>query len=197
MTAALLCSAAVAQACSLREAEPPRIVAADAHVDALFTALYADLCRLARRAVRRNGAQEVLGTATLVHEVWLDIGREPSLVFENNGRFLAYAARTMRGLVIDRVRARHAQKRGGEHAITSLDTQNAEQVAQPEFLERVGAALEELAVLDADLAHIVDLKFFCGFGFAEVATMKGVSERTVQRQWKRARLLLYDMLNES
>ena len=169
---------------------------ADAHVNSLFTTLYADLCRLARREVWRNGARDVLGTGTLVHEVWLDIGREPSLVFENNGRFLAYAARTMRGLVIDRVRARHAQKRGGGLVITSLDTHNAEQIAQPEFLESVGAALDELSALEPDLAHVVDLKFFCGFGLAEVATMKGVSERTVQRQWKRARLLLHHMLNE-
>jgi RNA polymerase sigma factor (TIGR02999 family) len=168
---------------------------ADAQVDALFTALYADLCRLARREVRRNGARDVLGTGTLVHEAWLDIGRQPALAFDNPGRFLAYAARTMRGLVIDRIRARRAQKRGGALVITSLDTLNAQQVAQPEFLQAVADALEELSVLEPDLAQVVDLKFFCGFGLAEIATMKGISERTVQRQWKTARLLLQHALD--
>ena len=160
-------------------------------VGSLFTSLYTDLCRLARREVRRNGAHGVLGTGTLVHEAWLEISRRPALAFEDGGRFLAYAARTMRGLVIDRVRARHAQKLGGAFIITSLDTQTAEQVAQPEFLEKLGEALEELAQLEPELANVVDLKFFCGFTLAEVATMQGVSERTVQRQWKTARLLLF------
>lgn len=165
--------------------------------DALFTTLYADLCRLARREVRRNGAQEILSTSTLVHEAWLDISRRPSLSFEGSGRFLAYAARTMRGLVIDRIRARHSQKRGGGVVITSLDTHNADQVIQPEFLQGIAEALDELSNLEPELAHVVDLKFFCGFTLAEVATMQGVSERTVQRQWEKARLLLYRALNES
>jgi RNA polymerase sigma factor (TIGR02999 family) len=162
--------------------------------EALFTSLYKDLQRLARREVRRNGAHGVLSTGTLVHEAWLDISQRPALDFDQPGRFLAYAARTMRGLVIDRVRARHAQKRGGDLVITSLDTLNAEQVMQPESLERIGEALEALEKVDADLAHVVDLKFFCGFNFAEVARMQGVSERTVQRQWEKARLLLHSEL---
>lgn len=163
--------------------------------EALFTSLYKDLRRLARREVRRNGAHDVLGTGTLVHEAWIDISKRPALDFDQPGRFLAYAARTMRGLVIDRVRARHAKKRGGEFVITSLDTLNAEQVMQPEALESVAEALEELEAVDPDLAHVVDLKFFCGFTLADVARMQGVSERTVQRQWEKARLLLLRALS--
>ena len=184
-----------ARTCSTSRADAPRLADnADAHVGVLFTTLYADLCRLARREVRRNGAQDILSTGTLVHEAWLDIGRSPSLAFEDTGRFLAYAARTMRGLVIDRVRARHAQKRGGGLSITSLDTHNADQVAQPELLDSIGEALDELATLEPELADVVDLKFFCGFTLAEVANMKGVSERTAQRQWEKARLMLYGAL---
>jgi RNA polymerase sigma factor (TIGR02999 family) len=168
-----------------------------ARAAALFTTLYADLCRLARREVRRNGANDVVGTSTVVHEAWLDMSRRPSLSFEGPGQFLAYAARTMRGLVIDRMRARHAQKRGGGLIITSLDTNNAEQVEQPEMLESIGEALEELSALEPDLARVVDLKFFCGFTLVEIATMQGVSERTVQRQWERARILLYRALGAS
>lgn len=182
---------------ALGEAEAPQAVAVNrVDADALFKALYADLCRLARREVRRNGAHDIVGTRTLVHEAWLDISGRQSLSFENNGRFLAYASRTMRGLVIDRVRARYSKKRGGEFVITSLDTHNAEQLAQPEFLQDIGEALEELSNLEPVLAHVVDLKFFCGFTFAEVANMQGVSERTVQRQWEKARLLLYISLND-
>ncbi len=185
-----------AQNCIVNTPEfPPETPKADA--DALFTTLYADLCRLARREVRRNGAQEILSTSTLVHEAWIDISRRPSLAFEGNGRFLAYAARTMRGLVIDRIRAKHSQKRGGGLVITSLDTHNADQVIQPEFLQGITEALDELSNLEPELAHVVDLKFFCGFTLAEVATMQGVSERTVQRQWEKARLLLYRALNEA
>src|SRR5881394_1970661 len=80
--------------------------------DSLFTDLYDDLRRLARREVRRNGAQAMMSTHTLVHEAWLDISQRHGLAFEDRGRFLAYAARAMRGLVIDKVRAQHAQKRG-------------------------------------------------------------------------------------
>jgi RNA polymerase sigma factor (TIGR02999 family) len=138
----------------------------------------------------------VVGTGTVVHEAWLDMSRRPSLSFESSGQFLAYAARTMRGLVIDRMRARHAQKRGGGLIITSLDTNNVEQIEQPEMLESIGEALEELSTLEPELARVVDLKFFCGFTLGEVATMQGVSERTVQRQWEKARLLLYRALGE-
>ena len=165
----------------------------DAHVGFLFTTLYGDLCRLARREVRRNGAQDFVGTGTLVHDAWLDIRRRPSLAFDDPGRFLAYAARTVRGLVIDRVRARQAQKRGGG-LITAFDTQDADEIAEPELPPGIGEALDELAILEPELAQVVDLKFFCGFTLAEVARMQGISERTAQRQWEKARLLLYRAL---
>ena len=170
-------------------------VADSGQTEALFTSLYKDLQRLARREVRRNGAHDVLSTGTLVHEAWIDISRRPTLDFDQPGRFLAYAARTMRGLVIDRVRARHAQKRGGDMLITSLDTLNADQAVQPESLEDIGEALDDLEQVDPDLAHVVDLKFFCGFTLSEIALMQGVSERTAQRRWDKARLLLHSALS--
>ena len=184
--------------CSTSMSVTPPCLPETAHEspDALFTRLYGELRRLARREVWRNGAHDILGTHTLVHEAWLEIGQRPSLSFEDTGRFLAYAARTMRGLVVDRVRARHAQKRGGGLVITSLNTDNAEQVTQPEELEHISEALDELAVLEPELAHVVDLKFFCGFTLGEVAQMQGVSERTVQRHWEKARLLLFRALRE-
>ncbi|OYU92755.1 MAG: hypothetical protein CFE45_22115 [Burkholderiales bacterium PBB5] len=157
----------------------------------LFTQLYQQLHRLARHESNRLGPHATLDTTTLLHEAYLDIVRRDALAFPTPGHFMAYAARAMRGLVIDRVRARHAQKRGGGLHITSLDTEVAEACPQPELLADIGEALDELAQLEPALAQVVDLKFFCGFSMAEIATLTGSSERSVQRQWEKARLLLY------
>jgi RNA polymerase sigma factor (TIGR02999 family) len=166
---------------------------AQAH-DQLFALLYARLHRLAHSELRRHGQQVTLSTTTLLHEAYLDIHDRDALAFPDEGRFLAYAARAMRGLVIDRVRERGTQKRGGAMAITSLDTENAEQCLPPELLPQIGDALDELAVLQPELAHVVDLKFFCGYTVTEIAALKHTSERTVQRQWEKARVLLYRAL---
>jgi RNA polymerase sigma factor (TIGR02999 family) len=176
------------------DAEPPTAPVPRDDAAQLFTTLYDDLRRLARREARRGGAADYVSTGTLVHEAWLQIRARDALSFEDPARFLAYAARAMRGLVIDRVRARHAQKRGGGFVITSLDTEHAEQVANPEALQEIGDALDELATLEPELAEVVDLKFFCGLTLADIASMKGVSERTTQRQWDKARMLLHRAL---
>ena len=174
---------------------PPPAPGEPAPAAVLFTQLYEELRRMARREVRIHGAQEHMSTGTLVHEAWLDIQQRSSLEFEERGRFLAYASRTMRGLVIDRIRARQAQKRGGGLDITSLDTQSAEQLLQPEALPGLSEAMDEMAALEPELARVVDLKFFCGFTLAEIAVMHEVSERTVQRQWEKARLFLHQALS--
>jgi RNA polymerase sigma factor (TIGR02999 family) len=164
--------------------------------EALFATLYSELCRLARREVWRNGAHGFVGTGTLVHEAWLDISKRPELAFEGNGRFLAYASRMMRGLVIDRMRARQARKRGGDLEITSLDTGHGADIPESESLEGIGDALDQLALVEPALAQVVDLKFFAGFTTTEIAAMQGLSERTVQRQWEKARLLLHAALSD-
>jgi RNA polymerase sigma factor (TIGR02999 family) len=162
--------------------------------DALFTMLYNELHRLARRETARAGPDAPLGATTLLHEAYLDMSQRHALAFPDRARFLAYAAKAMRALVIDHVRERGAQKRGGGLHITSLDTQTAENCAEPEVLSEIGAALDDLATFEPALAHLVDLKFFCGFSVAEIASLQGVSERTVQRQWEKARTLLYRSL---
>ena len=176
------------------EDTPAPAVATGESAEVLFTSLYNELHRLARREIWRNGFRDVVGTTTLVHEVWLEMRGRPSLAFTDRGRFLAYAARAMRGLVIDRVRARQAIKRGGDVAFTSLDTNAVEHVEAAGELRQISEALDELSALEPELARVVDLKFFCGFTLGEVATMLGVTERTVQRQWQRARLFLYDAI---
>jgi RNA polymerase sigma factor (TIGR02999 family) len=97
----------------------------------------------------------------------------------------------MRGLIIDDVRRRQSQKRGGLFEITSLGTELSESLADAQELARIGDALDELATVEPDLAEIVDLKFFCGFSFGEIAAMRRVSERTVQRNWEKARIYLH------
>ena len=165
--------------------------------DRLFTTLYQQLRRMARREAGRLGPNAPLGATTLLHEAWLEMSQRDALAFPSEGHFMAYAARAMRGLVIDRVRERQAQKRGGGLDITSLDTELAEQCAQPELLVDIGAALDDLAQLEPALAQVVDLKFFCGFSMVEIGVLMGTSERTAQRQWEKARTMLYVALRST
>lgn len=178
----------------LRAAPSPRVSGPS---DALFATLYNELHRLARREAARAGPGAVVSATTLLHEAYLDMAQRDALAFPDRGRFLAYAARAMRNVLIDRARASAAQKRGGNFDITSLDTEAAEKIAEPALLSDIGAALDELAEVAPDLANVVDLKFFCGFSVAEIAALHGVSERTVQRQWEKARLLLFRALAEN
>jgi RNA polymerase sigma factor (TIGR02999 family) len=102
----------------------------------------------------------------------------------------------MRGLIIDHVRNRRARKRGGLFEITALDTSVADQAANEHELQQISDALDELAKVDATLAEVVDLKFFCGFSFTEIAAIRDVSERTVQRHWEKARLYLHHAIGD-
>jgi RNA polymerase sigma factor (TIGR02999 family) len=164
----------------------------------LFSALYRELHALAEREVQRGGAGLTLGTTTLLHEAYLNIAGREGVGFASRNEFLAYAAKAMRGLTIDYVRRRRARKRGGEFQITSS---GAELVPEPEpdsaeRLERLAAGLDRLAEVDPGLAQLVDLHFFCGFSFVELAELRGVSDRTITRDWRKARLLLQSVLKE-
>ena len=160
-----------------------------AATEALFAALYRELHRLARRQLHANASGLTLGATTLLHEAYLDLSQR-GLAFPDRARFFAYAARAMRGLIIDYVRERRAIKRGGHFHLTTLDTLAAESAMPVDDLGPLGEALDALAASDPALAELVELKFFCGFGFVEIAAMRGVSERTVQRDWSKARLFL-------
>jgi RNA polymerase sigma factor (TIGR02999 family) len=155
----------------------------------LFTILYDELHRLARRQLGR-GALSISPT-TLLHETYLNLSGRPDDTFPDRARFLAYASRTMRSLLVDYVRRRDAQKRGGFFEITSLPTEipSADEVDATQ-LEGIGEALDTLGAVEPRLAQIVDLRFFCGFSFAESAELLGISERTAQRDWDKARILL-------
>jgi RNA polymerase sigma factor (TIGR02999 family) len=170
---------------------------ADDNADALFNELYSDLHRLARRELRRQGSIAGLGATTLLHEAYLSISGKTGIAFTNPAGFMGYAARVMRGLIIDDVRRQRSQKRGGLFQITALRTFHAESVADAHSLEQISDALDELAELEPDLAEVIELKFFCGLSFAEIAAVRGVSERTIQRKWEKGRLYLHHALGKA
>ena len=159
--------------------------------EALFGALYSELHRLAKRQLARGGNDPGLGATTLLHEAYLDISARHGALFPDEAHFMGYAARVMRGLIIDHARAAHAAKRGGGFELTTLRTDALELQADPGELTAISDALDELAQIDQSLAEVVDLKFFCGFSFEEIAAMRGLSTRTVRRQWEKARIYLH------
>jgi RNA polymerase sigma factor (TIGR02999 family) len=160
--------------------------------DTLFAMLYHELRRLAESNLRRANSALTLGTTTLLHEAYLNIAGRENIAFADRPRFLAYASRAMRGLVIDYARRRRAKKRGRQFEITlGGDEAPSDQATQSAAeLGRLGDALDELAEIEPALAELVDLHFFCGFSFGEIAGLRQVSERTVYRDWREARLLL-------
>jgi RNA polymerase sigma factor (TIGR02999 family) len=129
-----------------------------------------------------------------VHEVYLNFSSRSGLSIDDRGQFLAYTARAMRGLLIDLVRRRQALKRGAGFHITRLSTEIGEEFAGVDELSRLSEALDALAVVEPRLAEVVDLKYFCGLSFAEIAALRGASERTLQRDWEKARLILFQEL---
>jgi len=159
--------------------------------ETLFSALYAELHRLARRELARRGVGVSLSVTTLLHEAYLDMAGRNGSAFPDRAHFMGYAARVMRGLIIDHARNRQAQKRGGQFEITSLDNKAVENPVDERELAQISDALDKLAKIDPSLAEVVDLKFFCGFSFAEIAAMRDLSERTVQRKWEKARVYLH------
>ena len=161
----------------------------------LFATLYSELHRMAKRQLHRNAFGSTLGATTLLHEAYLDVSsRAPG--FPDQARFFAYTARAMRGLIIDHVRERRALKRGGEFHLTALSTEIGESAPELNEMTPLNDALNALARIDAPLAELVDLKFFCGFSFNDIAAMRGVSERTVQRDWNKARVYLRHTLHD-
>ena len=158
---------------------------------ALFEVLYSELHRMAKRELARHGSSPTLSPSTLLHETYLAMSGRNEASFPDRARFMGYAARVMRGLIIDHARERHAQKRGGLFEITSIDTDVLDNAVDHRQLTQISEALDELGNVEPALAEVVDLKFFCGFSFAEIAAMRDVSERTVQRNWEKARIYLH------
>ncbi|BET65262.1 ECF-type sigma factor [Opitutales bacterium ASA1] len=162
-----------------------------AAAEALFVMAYEQLRRLARARLRDGGRDAVLDTTALVHESYLRIvgGRELSM--RDRSRFMHYASRAMRSVIVDNVRRRQAARRGGEAEHVALTANLGGNLAKDEDgILRVHEALDELATLDERLARVVEMRWFAGMTEREIAEVLGLAERTVRRDWEKARLLL-------
>jgi RNA polymerase sigma factor (TIGR02999 family) len=162
----------------------------------LFASLYGELHRLARAQLRSKGVVSISAT-TLLHDAYLSMHARDGKAFPDEASFIAYAASAMRGIVIDYIRSRRAQKRGGEFHLTTLDTAADESAVRADDVPRIGDALASLAQVEPDLAQLVDLKFFCGLSIGEIATLRNVSERTIRRDWLKARIYLRRALGDA
>jgi RNA polymerase sigma factor (TIGR02999 family) len=156
-----------------------------------FGVLYDDLKRLARSRLRQHQTMTLLDTTSLVHESFLKLVGAQSLAVEDRGHFFAYASKVMRSVIIDFARARQTERRGADAQHVALDTALGDKLAAPETdVLRVHEALEVLAQADARLAQVVEMRYFGGLSETEIAQALDVSERTVRRDWDKARLLL-------
>ena len=188
----------------VEKADPPQItvllqraVAGDrAALDAVYASLYPDLKRLARARLRQQGRGESVSTTLLVHESFVRLAGARDLRLEDRRHFFAYAAKTMRNIIIDNAREHLAERRGGgaEHVTLGDADSDAMQVADTgasDELVRVNEALRELETVDAELAELVEMRYFGGYSEVEIAELQGINERTVRRRWDKARAWLF------
>lgn len=163
--------------------------------DALYVAHYRDLRRLAHARLRGGGRDALLDTTVLVHESYLRLAQSSTRRFPDTARFLVYAGRTMRSIIVDLARRRLAARHGGDCAQVTLHTEigDAAPGAEQEVI-RVHEALQQLARVDPRMARVVEMKYFGGLTEAEIAEGMGVAERTVRRDWEQARLFLAEAL---
>ena len=164
--------------------------------DQAFALLYADLQRLAHSRMRRSGSMTMLDTTALVHESWLRFRGAGEAAFADKQHFMGYAARVMHSVVVDFVRARRAAKHGGDVEHVTLNTAIGDALSRrDDEILRVDEAMQQLAVADRRLHDVVELRYFGGLSEAEIGAILGVTERTVQRDWRKARLFLSSVLN--
>ena len=168
-----------------------------AAVDDLFDFVYDELRTLARRQIARLNPGQTLSPTALVHDVYLRMADRSSGRLRDEQHFRALAARVMRQVIIDCIRRRTAQKRGAGIVIEELltDIVDSAPTSSNEELLAIDEALFKLAALDARQAHIVELRFFGGLDVEETAKTMSLSERTVKREWQKARAFLYDALH--
>jgi len=157
----------------------------------LFDLLYDQLRSLAHG---RSGRDASLNTTAVVHEVYLKLVGSRALSAEDRGHFLALSARAMRQVLVDRARRRAADKRGGGAAHEPLDEARLDPDDRAAELLELDGALERLFAADERLGRVVELRFFGGLTDEEAAGVLGVTDRTVRRDWRRARAFLYEQL---
>lgn len=158
---------------------------------AVFTQLYNDLKRIAHARLAGAGRQTLLDTCALINETYLRLTQANQLLPENRGQYLAYASRAMRSIIVDFVRARSAERRGGQAQRVTLSPAISDSVSSgEEEIMRVHEVLQELSEVEPRLVTVVEMRYYGGLTEQEIATTLGVTERTVRRDWQKARLLL-------
>ncbi len=171
--------------------------ACDDAAPASWQAAYPELKKIARARLHAAGPQPGLNTTALVHESFLKLaGRVGGLHFHSRGHFYAYAAQVMRSVIVDLVRGHQAERRGGGQAVLTLDTAVEQGLAGASADEAlaVDAALRTLATVEPRLAQVVEMRYYAGMTDTEIAQALGLTDRTVRRDWDKARLLLRSML---
>lgn len=171
----------------------------DSELDVVFQSHYPELKRIARARLLGGGAGVSVSTTTLVHESYLKMSGGKRAAFADNLRFLAYASRVIRSVMVDMVREQKAMKRGGDISMVTIGTDqfvlDNDVNASGLDVEAVDLALKDLGEIDAGLARIVEMRFFAGLTETEIATTLNVSDRTVRREWQKARALLLTMIS--
>ena len=165
--------------------------------ESLAVLMYDDLRLLARRHLRFQGSMITLHTSGLVHEAYLKLADRTQLSWENRGHFLAVYTKVMRNILIDMARSRLAAKRGGDRVKVTLDEHHSKIEAQADELLAIDQALDKLAKLDERLARIVECRFFAGLNEIETGLALGISDRTVRRDWIKARTILHGLLDDT
>ncbi len=168
-----------------------------APIDEHYEAAYAELRRLAHSRLRGNARDAMLNTTALVHESYLKLSRAAHLAFPDRTRFLVYAGRAMRSIVVDLVRQKQADRHGGGAQHVTLTGDVIEQAGLPaeeEHILRVHEALQAMAKVDERMTRVVEMRYFAGMTEVEIGEALGVSERTVRSDWEQARLFLVEAL---
>lgn len=161
----------------------------------LYSLAYAELKRIARHHRRAAGSHETLSTTELVHEAYLRLARPADSPWQNRAHFFAVASRAMRLILVDFARRRHAAKRGAMWTRVSLGHPDVALEVELDEILSLDAALERLDALNPRLREVVELRFFAGMPEHEIAEVLGVTPRTVERDWLKARLFLLDQLD--
>ena len=161
---------------------------------ALFEAAYGELKKLAQARLAGSGPMSLLDTTALVNETWLRLSGKSRLQVETRRKFFAYAAQVMRTVVVDLVRQRNAERRGSGERPLTLNTAILHGVAEEDETLQVNEALQALAEMEPRLAQVVEMRYFAGLTELEIGEALGLTERTVRRDWEKARLLLAAML---
>jgi RNA polymerase sigma factor (TIGR02999 family) len=165
-------------------------------VGALFTAVYDELKVVARRQLKQSS--NTLDTTGLVHELYLKVCGARSPAYNSRQHFYAIAARAMRCLLVDAVRRRAAGKRGGKLWLrVTFDEGVLSELSESDSVLRLDEALDQLSALDPSLVELVEMRYFAALSVDDIAQIRGVSLRTVYRDWATARAFLFDAIESS